>query len=353
MAGLDDRQLDSGALGRRIGVDPYLRDYAFAPRNLLTPNQASLETDTTGWAASTNTTIAWSNAVAAVGSGSLALTSVAAGNMLAQTLPNAAAVPVIVGRVYSAVASFRSAVSARSVRVDFQWFTAAGTYVSASTGTVVTDSTSVWVEARNTVVAPATAAYANVVAVVVSAGAAAEVHYVDKIGFWEGAGGTWVPGGERLDPGSLGHYWDESVGRREFSWDTTNSRWQLVYGDTGWRDVSASILSSWTGTLYLRREGNRIDFIGAGLSKTSATADSLLTLPAGFTAAISAVHVGVGIDTTTLGWCPCYMSGTNVIVVPRAAIGAGNQGRVNMTFTSTGAWPATNPGTAVGTIPFA
>ena len=38
---------------------------------------------------------------------------------------------------------------------------------------------------------------------------------------------------------NLGTYTDESVGRRVFTWDTVNNRWQMTYGDTGWREINA------------------------------------------------------------------------------------------------------------------
>ena len=52
-----------------------------------------------------------------------------------------------------------------------------------------------------------------------------------------------------------GSYADESVGRRIFTWDQTNGRWQMTYGDTGWRNVNGSLLNGWgAGTgLHVRR----------------------------------------------------------------------------------------------------
>ena len=152
--------------------------------NLLTKNQASLETNTTGWAALTNCAIAQSSAQAADGANSLRLTSVASGNMDATTLTGTSGIACVVGQQYTAMAYFRSAVSARSVLVAIAWYNAAGTFLSESAGTSVGDTTSGFTQATVTATAPANAAFAAVRVRVLATGAASEVHYVDKIGLF-------------------------------------------------------------------------------------------------------------------------------------------------------------------------
>lgn len=158
--------------------------------NLLTTNQASLETDTTGWAAGANTTISRSTAQAANGAASLALTSVAAGTISATTPTGTSGVPVVAGQVYTAVASFRAAVSARSTSAGLAWYTAAGALISTTTGATVTDSTSAFTQATVTGQAPATAAFAALVVTVAATGAALEVHYADTNGIFTDPNGN-------------------------------------------------------------------------------------------------------------------------------------------------------------------
>lgn len=53
---------------------------------------------------------------------------------------------------------------------------------------------------------------------------------------------------------------DNTVGNRLLTWDANNAVEQVVYGDTGLRDVSASLITGWTGYLQLRRIGNTVFF---------------------------------------------------------------------------------------------
>jgi hypothetical protein len=142
-------------------------------------------------------------------------------------------------------------------------------------------------------------------------------------------------------------YWDESVGRREFSWDTVNSRWQLVYGDTGWRDISSLAVNGWSGTLYLRRIGalvivNVLDLNG----EATATADTVFTIPTGYRDISGNAFSGLFFGSTA-----GYAYGSGTFGVLRSAVSGIGEGRC--VWDTTDAWPATLPGTAVGSIPFA
>lgn len=93
---------------------------------------------------------------------------------------------------YTARAEFRAATDARDCRVLIRWYNGAGGLISTSTGVSVADSTSGWTAASVSATSPSTATYASVVVEVLDA-IAAEVHYVDKIGLFQGASPTWVP----------------------------------------------------------------------------------------------------------------------------------------------------------------
>lgn len=162
--------------------------------NLLESNTASIETDATGWAVDTNCTLARSTTDAVNGTASLQLTSAAAGAMRARTTTRYA---ITVGQTYTAVASFKTAVSARSVRVLIRWYTAivAGSLVSTTTGASVTDGTGGYTLASATAAAPATATHAEVVLEVLATAAASEVHRADAIDIGPGSSTVWTRGG--------------------------------------------------------------------------------------------------------------------------------------------------------------
>lgn len=171
--------------------------------NLLSPNQASVETNTTGFNNNTNCTLARSTAQALDGAASLEITAAAIGISLGATLPGTSGIPVVPGKSYTARASMRAAVTGRATRVGFNWYTAAGAYLSTNNGTNFADVTTGWAEGSATFVAPATAAFAQITfGVVDAAQALGEVHYVDRISLVEtpvvwtvnGSAWDWVAG---------------------------------------------------------------------------------------------------------------------------------------------------------------
>jgi hypothetical protein len=159
--------------------------------NILTVNQASLETDTTGWAASSNCAIARSTAEASIGSASLRMTASASGDMIANTNTY---VTVLANTAFSATADFKSAATARSCSVGIEWFTSANASLGKVFGTPSNDSTSAFGTKTITATAPTTAAKAQVL-VKVAGAASAEIHYVDKIAFHAGSSPNFTKGG--------------------------------------------------------------------------------------------------------------------------------------------------------------
>ena len=93
-------------------------------------------------------------------------------------------VPVVAGNEYVVIADFLAATAARNVALGVRWYTGAGASLSSTLIATGVDNTSTWLTLSNTVIAPASAAFAAVYAEVIGA-AGAEVHYVDKIGIME------------------------------------------------------------------------------------------------------------------------------------------------------------------------
>jgi hypothetical protein len=176
-------QADSGAVTITI----------FGRTNALSTNQASLETNTDGWVALTNCSVARSTSQASSGSASLAMTATASGDMVATTT-TATAFTVTPSTKFSATAEFRANTTVRSTAVGIVWQNSSGTTLSTSYGTVETDSASAWNQCTVTATAPATAATALVAVKVISAGTS-EVHYIDKIAFHAGDEPFWTRGG--------------------------------------------------------------------------------------------------------------------------------------------------------------
>jgi hypothetical protein len=165
----------------------------FGRTNFLSANQASLETNTDGWVAVTNCSISRSTSQYNSGVASLQITATASGDAVASTT-TATKFAVSPNSDFSAIADFKAGTTGRSVAVGIRYLTSAEAIISTTYGTSVTDSSSAWVTASATVVAPSTAAYAQVVTKIVSAGSS-EIHYVDKIALHAGDMPTWTRGG--------------------------------------------------------------------------------------------------------------------------------------------------------------
>lgn len=114
------------------------------------------------------------------GAGSMRLTKSGAGDMEFLTAGGLTGFRVRTGQSYTALASFRTAATARSCNVGIGWYDRTGAPLSNNYGTAVTDSTTGWIQANYTVTAPAGAVF-GAAWVKVQAAVAAEIHYVDKV----------------------------------------------------------------------------------------------------------------------------------------------------------------------------
>lgn len=170
--------------------------------NLLTLNQASLETDTTGWVtAGTNCTASRSTSQAKDGTASLRLSSTAAGDMSTTTDTGLGGVTVEPGKVYTASAFARTASVVQDTKVGIRWYDAGGAFISEDLGAADPDAAD-WTSATPFVTAtsPATAAFAAIKVVVLSADGASELHYFDQLQLRRGTSATpWVAGGVSAD----------------------------------------------------------------------------------------------------------------------------------------------------------
>lgn len=117
---------------------------------------------------------------------------------------------------------------------------------------------------------------------------------------------------------------DTTAGRVIYTWDEVNAREQMIYSDTGWRDISANlitdnfVLNSSQPRCHIRREGSDVSLVmrlqaSASLIATgqgkSSTLMPALDIPAGFTEApisysltmTGIAHAGASIEALGIG----------------------------------------------------
>jgi len=173
--------------------DPTTQWWEIPPAyNLLTPNQASVETDVAYWIPS-GCTLARSSAYSSDGTYSMEMTATGNAGFSANTYTGTDGIPVVPGIYYSGIASFHYAATVRNTYVGLVFYNASGTQISASSGSLQPDS-SIWNVVTVTALAPATAAYVSLV-VYVQLASTAEKHYVDKMGVFMGSTPVWATGG--------------------------------------------------------------------------------------------------------------------------------------------------------------
>ena len=163
-----------------------------------------------------------------------------------------------------------------------------------------------------------------------------------------------------------GSYVDETIGRRVYTWDNNSGRWQMTYGDTGWREVGADLTADWVlsataGMFLIRRVGSTVS-LAARIKRVTgsgarSSAHTIYTPPLGFRAGYFTAR-GVT-HSQTLGQIGIVTKATSASDVdlrfPLGGTYAADEEvnfLVSWTVASTAsAWPASLPGTASGTIP--
>jgi Concanavalin A-like lectin/glucanases superfamily len=190
-------QNDDGSIGLKK-IQP-LKVYTTVGNynNALTWNQASAETDTTGFFQSTGTpTITRSTAQASHGSASVLLTSGAAGVMLASTTIGTSAVPVKPNTQYTFYAEvLLGTVPTGSFagKISYRFADASGAMISVAIDLASTTTAATWTALSGTVTSPSNAAYAILYFGSNTPSAASQTIYFDKLGIWEGASTNWTP----------------------------------------------------------------------------------------------------------------------------------------------------------------
>lgn len=171
----------------------------------MIPNP-DFDTNTTGWLAGANSTIARVTTPTFAGAGALSITSTTSGSINANTSTGTAGIIVVPGEQYTASAYYRAATTGRNGKIDVQWYNAAGTSVATTSGTSQAFVAGAWTRLQDTHTAPATAVYARPIFSVVGTTAGSEIHYIDSAQFELGptattykAAGTFSGGAQTWD----------------------------------------------------------------------------------------------------------------------------------------------------------
>lgn len=140
---------------------------------------------------------------------------------------------------------------------------------------------------------------------------------------------------------------DNSVGRTAHVWDATNSRWQLIYGDTGVRSVAVIFPEITSGLAYLYRTGPDVTLVfqDVVLGTASGTVP-LSAVPAGFVPYRPETPIAV----TSAGLFRRVQAQTNG-VIRVFGVTSGEALNASMKWRTNDVWPTSLPGTAAGSIP--
>lgn len=141
---------------------------------------------------------------------------------------------------------------------------------------------------------------------------------------------------------------DQTAGRAIYTWDDVNNREQLIYGDTGWRDVTSLLLNGWTseGPILLRRMLYSVELVMLGLVDTASTDATVLTILPGFQPVRNVVLRVVGDRGVTV------RSAERDIRIVRTGSRLGDQyNGASVSWSTATSWPTSLPGTSTGGIP--
>lgn len=134
---------------------------------------------------------------------------------------------------------------------------------------------------------------------------------------------------------------DQTAGRAIYTWDDSNVREQLIYGDTGRRDITSLFGASVTaGRVLIQRYGRHVTITLDNVTVPSGAPTVVGIIPVGFrTTSAGVFPVGYSPNTATI-W------GDGNINLPT---GSGRYG--SFTYLTEQPWPTSLPGTADGSIP--
>ena len=339
--------------------------------NLLTANQASVETDTTGLGASGTVSISRETAYALHGSASLRCEVTSGTGAIDAGIPagTSSAVPVTAGQTYTYTLSLRP-INTQYFRLYVVYRGADGTtYVDESMAPTTSCPDSTWTTLTYTHTAPAGAYYAHFW-VYTDTSTVGQRFNLDCLGVWRGASGQWampgtvIPGTSHIAVNGafqtsgtvapegaitappLSRYLQTSgaataTGAQEWVKDYGTGPTGWVAGaeaDTGHRNIYASVANGQTNDCRLRRWGNLVELVVGVSGYTDAAV--AYTLPTGFRP--SAAWMSFVAGTATVQTQVVARSGSGEVLF----YGAGGSFTGVITFLTFDPWPSSLPGSA-------
>ncbi len=143
---------------------------------------------------------------------------------------------------------------------------------------------------------------------------------------------------------------DQVAGRAIYAWDDINAREQMIYGDTGWRDISSLLENGWLGNVSVRRTGLAVWMRFEGIDPSKQTSQLPIRLPVGFRGgSIGNERFELHNALNPAGMFRGYAQNNGLVYVIASGAAGLLYGSVQMTTADS--WPTALPGTAVGSIP--
>jgi hypothetical protein len=151
---------------------------------------------------------------------------------------------------------------------------------------------------------------------------------------------------------------DLTAGRAMYAWDDANSREQLIYGDTGVRNVYQD--QAWLDGIFntgltlhssnvarVRRTNNVVELLYAFDKSGSGSVTAPSAFPLGFRPASTFVTLATNSSLATVR--TYHPGGTGLFV--HQSLAAQLNVSASFVYTTTDPWPTSLPGVAIGTIP--
>ena len=163
---------------------------------------------------------------------------------------------------------------------------------------------------------------------------------------------NWIGSGSPygvLTPARVGIEYTDTAqtngARKWISTGTTSTSWEVINGDTGWRNISSTLVNGWTGTVLVRRVNRDVHWAFYGVNGTSATAQDFIPSPAGFSCSgmgrLASVARGDGV-ATTIRWGDSPEYAKTPIY---SGIAIGQYAYTEVIVVTHNPWPTTLPGT--------
>ncbi|AZS07980.1 hypothetical protein SEA_GREENHEARTS_1 [Arthrobacter phage GreenHearts] len=144
---------------------------------------------------------------------------------------------------------------------------------------------------------------------------------------------------------------DTTAGRAIYQWDDLNLREQLMYGDTGFRQLTLE--NGYLGGLYLRRWGSMVNLTGTITRPVGGSLNGIF---------YSQIHIGFRPQNSNwvhhpvrhsnnAAWFSFYRKYTEFTFENSTGDSDAAQVRIDVTWMTVDPWPTVLPGIASGTIP--